>query len=137
MPASPTALTELQSGWEIWLEFALEAGAIGTEEQAELADRCSRALAELAALQAPYQVASDPALRFVALLQAALAGGSAHVADRLGKVPETASRWGWRSKAKAGRWTPCGVCIGWIAGSDLYLDSTSSYQVAQQAAGLD
>jgi hypothetical protein len=66
----PTALAELQSGWEIWLEFALEAGAIGTEEQAELADRCSRALAELAALQAPYQVASDPALRFVALLQA-------------------------------------------------------------------
>ena len=45
----PTALAELQSGWEIWLQFALEAGAIGSEEQPELADRCSRALAELAA----------------------------------------------------------------------------------------
>lgn len=37
----PTALAELQSGWEIWLQFALEAGAIGSEEQADLADRCA------------------------------------------------------------------------------------------------
>jgi hypothetical protein len=130
-------LAELQSGWEIWLQFALEAGAIGSEEQADLAERCTRALGELAALQAPYQAANDPALRFVALLQAALAGGSAHVADRLGKVPEAALRWGWRSEAKGGRWTPCGVCIGWVAGSDLYLDSSASYRVAQQAAGLE
>jgi len=133
----PAALAELQSGWEIWLQFALEAGAIGTEEQADLAHRMSRALGELAARQAPYQVAGDPALRFVALLQSALARGQAHVADRLGGVPEAASPWGWRRKAKGGRWTPCGVCIGWVAGSDLYLDSSASYQVAQQAAGLD
>jgi len=59
------------------------------------------------------------------------------VADRLGKVPEAALRWGWRSKAKGGRWTPGGVCIGWVAGSDLYLDSSASYRVAQQAAGLE
>jgi hypothetical protein len=133
----PTALAELQTGWEIWLQFAFEAGAIGTEEQADLAHRCTQALRELAALQAPYQAANDVALRFVALLQAALAGGSAHVADRLGKVPEAALRWGWRSKAKGGRWTPCGVCIGWVAGSDLYLDSPASYRVAQQAAGME
>ena len=71
----PTALAELQSGWEIWLEFALEAGAIGRKEQVELARRGSQALGELAALQAPYQ-ASDPALRFMALLQSALASGA-------------------------------------------------------------
>jgi hypothetical protein len=39
--------------------------------------------------------------------------------------------------AYLGPWTPCGVCIGWVAGSDLYLDSSASYRVAQQAAGLD
>jgi hypothetical protein len=133
----PAALAELQSGWEIWLQFAFEADAIGTEEQADLAHRCTQALRELSALQTPYQVANDVALRFVALLQAALAGGSAHVADRLGKVPEAALRWGWRSKAKGGRWTPCGVCIGWVAGSDLYLDSPASYWVAEQAAGIE
>jgi hypothetical protein len=86
------ALAELQSGWEIWLQFAFEAGAIGSEEQVELAHRMSRALDELAAQQARNQVANGPALRFVALLKAALAGGRAHVADRLGGAPEAASR---------------------------------------------
>jgi hypothetical protein len=133
----PTALAELQSGWEIWLQFAREAGAIGREEQVELARRGSQALGELAALQAPYQVASDPALRFMALLQSALASGSAHVADRLGGVPEAASHWGWRRKPTGRKWMPCGTCIGWVAGSDLYLDSSASYQVAQQAAGVE
>ena len=133
----PAALAELQSGWEIWLQFALEAGGIGGGEQVELAHRMSRALGELAARQAPYQVANDPALRFVALLQSALASGQAHVADRLGGVPKAASLWGWKRKPTGRKWIACGACIGWIAGSDLYLDSSASYQAAQQAAGLD
>lgn len=133
----PAALAELQSGWEIWLEFALEAGGIGSGEQVELAHRMSRALEELAARQAPYQVATDPALGFVALLQSAVASGQAHVADRFGGVPKAASHWGWRRKPTGRKWTPCGACIGWTDGSDVYLDSSASYQVAQQAAGLD
>ena len=133
----PAALAELQSGWEIWLQFALEAGGIGSGEQVELAHRMSRALGELAARQAPYQIANDPALRFVALLQSALASGQAHVADRLGGVPKAASLWGWKRKPTGRKWIACGACIGWIAGSDLYLDSSASYQAAQQAAGLD
>ena len=71
----PAALAELRTGWEIFLEFALEAGAIGKVEQHELERRNETALAELAALQAPFHQASDPALRFVALLRAALATG--------------------------------------------------------------
>jgi hypothetical protein len=133
----PAALAELQGAWEIWLQFALEAGAVGSGEQVELAHRMSRALDELAVQQAPYQVANDPALRFVALLNAALAGGRAHVADRLGGPPEATSLWGWRRKPGGRKWEPCGACIGWVAGSDLYLDSSASYQAAQQAAGLE
>jgi hypothetical protein len=131
----PAALAELQSGWEIWLQFALEAGAIGREEQVEFANRGSKALEELAALQAPYQVANDPALRFVALLQSALSSGRAHVADRLGGVPAAALLWGWRRKPTGRKWIACGACIGWVAGNDLYLDSSISYQAAQQVAG--
>jgi hypothetical protein len=133
----PAALAELQSGWEIWLQFALEAGGIGSGEQVELAQRMSRALDELATRQAPYQVAGDPALLFVALLQSALDSGQAHVADRLGGVPEAASQWGWKRKPTSRKWIACGACIGWTDGSSLYLDSSASYQVAQQAAGLD
>ena len=131
----PSALAELQTGWEIWVQFALEAGAIGAQEKVDLAHRCTKALSELAVLQAPYQASHDPALRFVALLQAALAGGVAHVADRMGGPPEAASLWGWRRKPAGRKWLPCGVCIGWVAGGDLYLDSSASYQAAQQAAG--
>ena len=44
----PGALADLQSGFELWLEFALETGAIDTAEQTELMRRCERALQELA-----------------------------------------------------------------------------------------
>jgi hypothetical protein len=128
----PTALAELQSGWEIWLEFAHDAGGIDTEQQIELVNRGGKALEELAALQAPWQAANDPVLRFVALLQAALATGHAHVADGRGGAPDAASLWGWRRKPEGRKWIACGACIGWVAGSDLYLDSSSSYQVVQQ-----
>jgi hypothetical protein len=88
----PAALAELQSGWEIFLEFALEVGAIGEAERQELEQRSERALGELAALQAKYHEASDPALHFVSLLQAALACGRAHVADRAGRATGSAAR---------------------------------------------
>jgi len=65
----PAALAELQSGWELFLEFAVEVGAIGRAEQEELAERSQRAFAKLCALQATYQQAGDPALHFVALFQ--------------------------------------------------------------------
>ena len=81
-------LRELQAGWEIWLQFALEAGGIDGREQVELADQVRRALGELAVLQAPYQTAGEPTLRFVALLRVALATGGPHVEDRQRRVPE-------------------------------------------------
>src|ERR1700691_3138525 len=50
---------------------------------------------------------------------------------------KTASVWGWRRKPTGRKWIACGACIGWTDGSSLYLDSSASYQVAQQAAGTD
>jgi hypothetical protein len=67
----PAALAELQSGWEQFLEFALEVGAISRTEQQELEERSRRAFAQLCTLQAKYQQASDPALPLVALSPAA------------------------------------------------------------------
>ena len=90
-------------------------------------------MAELARLQAQYQQASDPALRFLSLLQAALAGGRAHVANPQGKVPDLPERWGWR-RTSARAWVGSGARIGWVASKDLFLEPTVSYQIAQQAA---
>jgi hypothetical protein len=133
----PAALAELQTGWEIFLEFAFEVGAIGKPEHHKLEERSQRALDELAALQTPYQQNSDPALRFISLLRAALVGGRAYVADRAGREPEQALVWGWRRKSKGQRWVSQGTRIGWVAGGDLFLEPAASYHVAQQVAGTE
>jgi hypothetical protein len=131
----PSALAELQSAWEIWLECSHEAGAIGTGERQELWERARAALGELAVRQAGYQQASDPGWRFLRLLQAAVARGQAHVADRYGKVPPQPQRWGWRRKQASEGWKAQGSRIGWMWNNAVFLDPAVSYQVAQQAAG--
>jgi hypothetical protein len=79
----------------------------------------------------------DPALRFVALLKAALSCGRAHVADPRGKPPAEATLWGWQQKQSGRRWIAQGIRIGWIADTDLYLDSAVSYQTVQEMAGSE
>jgi hypothetical protein len=133
----PTALAELQTGWAMFLEFALDVGGIGKAEHEELEQRGKRALGQLAALQVKYQEASDPASRFVALLQAALACGRAHVADRRGRAPEEAAVWGWQPKHTGRGSVPPGTRIGWVVGSDLFVEPAASYQVAQEVAGAE
>jgi hypothetical protein len=134
---TPAAVAELQSGMEIFLEFALAAGAIDGAEKEELEGRSGRALGEMAGRQAKYQTARDPALRFVALLQAALAGGQEHVADRQGKAPAEAAAWGWQPSQSGRRWAAHGTCIGWVVENDLYLDPLTSYQTVQSLAGVE
>jgi hypothetical protein len=127
----------LQSGFELWLEFALETGAIGKVERMELEQRCERALEELAILQARYHRGSDPAQRFVDLLKAALVCGHAHVADRKGTAPESPGTWGWRHKPTGQGWISQGSRIGWVIGSDLFLAPGDSFHVAQGVAGTE
>jgi hypothetical protein len=71
----------------------------------------------------------------VALVQAALVGGDAYVADRQGKAPAEAAAWGWQRTGQGCGWKPRGVRIGWVTGADLYLEPTASYEVAQTVAG--
>jgi len=129
----PEILAELHGGWEIWLEFAHDIGAINRTEQADLERRSRQALKEVAAIQSSSHQASDPARLFVSSLRGALLSGQAHVAGRRGETPEFPERWGWRRSHRA--WVPQGVRIGWLAGSEILLDPAASYQVAQQMAG--
>src|ERR1022692_2468623 len=132
---TPAAWAELQGGWEIFLQFAMEVGAPSRAEKEQLQRRGEGALGDLAQRQAQYQAGSDPAWRFVALVQAALAGGQAHVADRQGKVPTAAAAWGWQRRGPGRGWEARGTRIGWVAGGDLYLEPTASYEVARTVAG--
>jgi hypothetical protein len=132
----PATLAELQGSWELFLEFAFSGGAIGRAEKESLEQRSQAAFAQVCALQAKHQQAQDPALRFVALLQAALTCGRAHLADRRGRAPDAATVWGWQRQPTGG-WRPLGTCIGWTVGSDAFLKPAASYQVAQELAGAE
>jgi len=131
---TPTALAELQAGWEIFLAFAQESGAITAVEREGLQDRCLGVMTELAIGQAKYQESSDPALRFLGRLRTALAHGQAYVTDRQGRVPPEPAAWGWQQNAGQ-RWLPRGIRIGWLAGDDLFLDPERSRDVAQRGPG--
>jgi hypothetical protein len=128
-------MAQLQSGWEMWLEFALDVGAITESERRALLVRGREALQEVTGLQAAYHQATDPTHRFLSLLKAALANGRAHVADRKGDAPDSPAAWGWRKKG--GAWFPEGTRIGWLSGSDVFLEPSASYHVAQQMAGSE
>jgi hypothetical protein len=132
----PTMLAELQAGWEIWLQYAVEIGAITHAEEQKLKQKAVSALTEIASIQSQYHQASDPAFRFLALLRAALASGHAHIADRLGRAPMSPALCGWH-KPQRRAWIPKGMRIGWVAKDDLYLEPTVSYQMAQQWAGSE
>ena len=131
-----TTLAELQSGFEIWLRFAVEVGAITDAERNRMQERSEKALDHVARLQAPYHRGSDPAFRFILLLQTALATGAGHAADRRGCAPDSPERWGWR-KLKGQAWVPQATRFGWVVGNDLFLEPDASYEVAQNIAGTE
>ena len=91
---------------------------------------------ETASAQSAHQQASDPAQRFLELLQAAVSSGRAHIADRNGHSPdESPEAWGWRSKvigAGEHERQPLGKGIGYVVGDDLYLIPDAAYSVAKR-----
>ena len=128
----------VQSGLEIWAAIcAPKPEPSASTEYSQLEQRNVRALHELAALQTKFHLASDSALRFLSLLRVALSSGQAHVADRSGKTPESPECWGWQREQTHRSWVAHGPRVGWLAGGDLFLDPSLSYQVVQQMAGAE
>jgi hypothetical protein len=137
---TPGTLADLAAGWRHWLDYALAVGAIDADERAALARRIWAALQESGAGQADHLAAAEPAALFLRLLAAALASGRAHAAGPDGHEPKAPEAWGWRLKTiGAGdhtrdEWQPQGRRIGWIAGTDLYLEPEAAYAEAQELA---
>jgi hypothetical protein len=131
---TPGIVADLSLGFRLFLDFAVDAGAITADEKDPLADRCWKALQNVAASQRVRQEASEPAHRFLELLRAAILSGDAHVAGLGGSEPSEPARWGWHTigTGENERWVGAGRCVGWLAGSDLFLEPTASYAVAQE-----
>ena len=136
----PDIVANQQVGFEYFLNFVLQAGAIDQDQKNHLKQRCWAALEDAAFNQADHQSACDPVLRFFELLSSAIASGHAHIAMPRGMEPETPQAYGWRSKTigtginERDEWQPQGDRVGWIDKDNLYLDPTASYRIAQKMA---
>lgn len=135
---TPGIVASLGAGWRLFLDFALESGAISGANAEAAWRRCWLALGQAAAAQARHQAASEPTARFLELLSSALGSGKAHVADPSGNAPEGQQGWGWRSvlvgSGEFGRqeWRPQGARVGWVDGADLYLDRDAALAEVQR-----
>jgi hypothetical protein len=137
---TPEIVSNLYLGLRYFLDFAEAAGAISADDKAELLERAWRALGEAAAAQADHLHTADPVGQFLRLLAAAIASGRAHCAAPNGDTPENPKAWGWREREiptggdSRLEYQPQGTRIGWIEGTELYLEPEASYAAAQDLA---
>jgi hypothetical protein len=136
----PEKVAHLAVGWDLFLDFVVEAGVLPEAEASAFRQRVWHALLTTAAAQASFQQVSDPVVRFIELLDAALSSGLAHCVSPDGGFPDsTPERWGWARRSQGegagGDWITRGSQVGWIEGCDLYLDIDSALRAVQIAAG--
>ena len=138
---TPEIAASIVIGWETFLSFAEEVGALSREEAVALLERARSAILGSAATQAGHQASEEPAARSLALLGAAINSGRAHVtsAGDNGR-PDNADRWGWQlvivgtGNQEREDWQPRGERIGWLDADDLFLDPESSFAAVQKLA---
>ena len=131
---TPEIVANLQAGFELYLEFAVAAEAIGVCAADRLAHRCWDALCEAAAAQAKHQRETEPTARFLNLLRSVLSSGRAHLEARGGGEPNrTPESCGWR-RDRSGNSMALGECIGWVDDGHVYLEPTAAFRVAQVTA---
>ena len=132
---------QLAAAWRLFLDFAVAQHAIVPADAETFWQRAWNALSQIAALQSGHQASTDPAQRFVTLLNAAIATGKAHVSTPHGEAPENPGAWGWRRPSSGGSarfsdfvgdWEPQGDRIGWLDGNELYLEPDASYGIVQK-----
>jgi hypothetical protein len=131
---TPDVVASLALGLETFLRFAVEVGAITEARAGELWDAGWQALVDAAAAQAEHQASEEPTQQFRELLEAAIGGGDAHLADaEEDEKPDNPGRWGWRYGLD--EWRPRGKRIGWLADDgSVLLEPGVAYAVAQRTA---
>src|SRR5918993_546137 len=129
-------ISEISPG-DVDLEVLTEmqrAGAVTKSEAGETWDAGWEALVEAAAAQAEHQASEEPTQQFRELLEAAIGGGDAYLADaQTDEKPENPGLWGWRYGLDD--WSPRGKRIGWVAADgSLLLEPGVAFAVAQRTA---
>lgn len=125
-------LAALYVGFDLFLMFAVEAGAIDLGRADLLRSECAEALRNVGRGQAVLNQESKPCARFLRLISSSLSSCRAHLARRDGKAPDDPGRFGW--KTDGGVSLSCGERIGWIDGEDIFLEPTAAPRVAFRMA---
>ncbi|MCY2986924.1 MAG: PriCT-2 domain-containing protein [Planctomycetota bacterium] len=132
---TPAIIAELQFAMEVFVDFAVDAGAMSPDSGHCFLERSWCALGAISSNQEGHQKGADPVERFLSLLRAAINSGHAHLASSGGAEPENPSMWGWRER-KAGigvqepvGWHALGDRIGWVQGDDAFLDQDATYRI--------
>lgn len=130
-PRIPFIIANLGLGLKLFLSYAKDISAITNEQSEPLWIEWWAVLKELGRSQIQYQLTSDPALKFIDLLNSAIASGRAHLSGSKGGEPEeNPEAWGWNRPNI--EWVPKGPWIGWFNGDDLYLEANSAFAAAQE-----
>lgn len=134
---TPDMVASLMLGLKTFFRFAGEVKAI-TQEEAEMyrLDAWQHLFA-IAQKQGRYQDAECPVTVFLSLLTSALQSGQCHLLDFAGKCPLNPAHWGWRpdtTDSTGQQWKPHGVHVGWINGSDVYLNAQAAFGACQSMA---
>ncbi len=131
---TPGIAADLLLGWEAFLEFAVDVGAITIVRRQNTISRVRKALCAAAGRQSAHVESGEPASYFLRLLAAALTSGRAHVCDPKGQAPNSPGLWGWHTDPRDNLLRPRGNKIGWLDGNDLYLEPDASHAAAQELA---
>jgi len=138
---TPDIAASLILGWETFLRFAEDVGAISCAAAASLLARVRAGVTDSTEVQRTHQASEEPARRFLALLGAAISSGRAHLADADNRIhPKDAACWGWQIHAvDSGQdarevWRPNGERLGWIRDADLLLEPETAFAAAQKLA---
>lgn len=99
-PRTATILAKLMAAFEVFLEFALWAGAIDEDRLNDLFDRQGEVLVKLARRHSLHLQTKDPFDQFIELLSGAILSELAYLESRLGGPPtdEDPRAWGWRGE---------------------------------------
>jgi hypothetical protein len=129
-------LAKLIAGFEIFLDYAVSAGAMNNAAAENHREACKVSLLQLAEEQDLQQQEYNPAIRFCDLLRSAINSDQAHLKDRHGGAPLEPLSWGWREDVNTthGTLRACGVCVGWLDRGNIYLDLNSAIAAVQKVA---
>lgn len=129
---TPDIIGSLAAAFDVFLEFAHQVGATNSDGAETLRKSLWQALEHVAHAQRGVLGAADPPARFLALLGAAVRSGDAHVASLSGGPPEKPEQWGWVQDHASGGLRPAEDRVGWLEGSNLYLDFDAAYDLAKR-----